>query len=94
MGAPIRYASGTAPTQTDSIWDLTAKILLASGGGGSGPTPPLGAAPEIYTGIWNDPNGNVTPNVPSQPARYSQLMSSGGGGEEWHWQPDTQQWGA
>lgn len=88
----MTYASGTAPRITDSIWDLTAKLLLASGGGSSGPNPPLGAAPEIYSGVFENPNGNITPNVATQPAIYFQLASAGGEGSIWHWEKDSQQW--
>ncbi len=68
-----------------------AVLLLCEINGGTGP-PPLGAAPEIYTGVWDDPNGHVVPNRPTEPARYSQLESSGGDGTEWHWQADLTHW--
>ncbi len=80
--APSEYAlllmNGVLLTQIDD----------AITGGGVLP-PPLGAAPEIYQGTFNDPNGNVIPNFPEFPARYSQLESSGGTGVEFHWQPGS-----
>ncbi len=91
MPTYIGYASGTRPTISDTAWDQRAKMLSALGGGGVGP-PPLGAAPEIYTGIWDDPNGNIIPNKPENPARYSQLESAGGDGTEFHWQSDLAHW--
>ena len=95
MPTYIGYASGTAATISDTAWDQRAKMLLLIGGGsGGGGTPPLGAAPEIYQNIWDDPNGHVIPNKPAFPARYSQLVSAGASpdAQEWHWQPDTGLW--
>lgn len=68
-------------------------IISGSGGGGISPgPPPLGAAPEIYQDVFEDPNGNITPNNPNQPAIYMQLVSSGGSGVLWHWEKDTHVW--
>ncbi len=92
MPTYIGYTSGTRPTISDTAWDQRAKMMLALGGGGVGP-PPLGAAPELYQDVFDDPNvANVIPNKPNNPARYSQLQSSGGSGVEWHWQKDTHVW--
>ncbi len=75
---------------------VIAQGLFELSGGGSGPPgpPPLGAAPELYQGVFDDPNGNVVPNRPAFPARYSQLVSAGASpdAQEWHWQPDTALW--
>lgn len=67
------------------------QLCVISGGGGIGP-PPLGAAPEIYQDVFANPNGNISPNNPNQPARYSQLASAGGTGTEFHWQKDSHVW--
>ncbi len=79
-------------SERDLLVVIAQGLFQLSGGGPPGP-PPLGAAPEIYTGIWDDPNGHVTPNVPTEPAIYFRLSSAAG--EEtpiWHWEKDGQVW--
>lgn len=79
-------------SERDLLVVIAQGLFELTGGGGPPGPPPLGAAPEIYTGTFSDPNGNVTPNVPTEPAIYFTLVSAGGTGNVWHWQKDTQVW--
>lgn len=55
-----------------------------SGGGGGG-----GDSGQIIIGEFDDPNGNVTPDDPTQPAIY---YKEGAVNNQWRWDVPDQDW--